>query len=302
VSLFIANGSETQPVCALCGHNAGKVRYRYADYQIISCQRCGLWRSCPRLSADELNRYYEQEYYSEQRAREGKYQAWRDAHLDVWRKNAEMVRDAAKRMLGLAPQQVRLLDVGAGHGFFLEQCVALGMPARGIEPSEHAVRYAREELKLDVRAMTPEMLDPEERYHAITLWEVLEHVPDPLRTLEGLRAHLEPGGSLWVAVPNVNALQRFLQRGRYFNFLNKSHLTHFDRRSLRKMLRRAGFTETRRVIHFGGGGRRGIGVLAQYAARVLCLGTDIRFVAREQVTNSNEGEARHVEGTPVSER
>src|SRR5690606_21383420 len=206
---------------------------------------------------------------------------WRDDHLDVWRRNAELVRDDAERALGLPAPKVRILDVGCGQGFFLEQCVALGMVARGIEPSEHAVSYARDHLKLDVRAMTPESLGPDERYHVMTMWEVLEHVPDPLATLRGLRGHLEEGGRIWIAVPNVNALQRRVQGGRYFNLVNKSHLTHFDRRTLARMLREAGFGEARRVVHFGGGGRRGVGAVVQYAARALCIGTDLRFVARK---------------------
>src|SRR5690606_377641 len=183
MSRFVASGSEAEPRCSLCGHGAGRVRYRYDDYQIISCERCGLSRACPRLWGEALERYYEQEYYSEQLARGGRYEQWRDDHLDVWRRNAGLVREEAERSLGLPAPKVRLLDVGCGQGFFLEQCVALGMAARGIEPSEHAVRYGRDQLGLDVRAMTPESLGPEERYHVITMWEVLEHVPDPLATL-----------------------------------------------------------------------------------------------------------------------
>lgn len=281
MSRFTAAGTETEPLCPLCGHGTGVVRYRYEDYQIISCERCGLWRACPRLSGPELARYYEREYYSEQLAREGRYEAWRDANRDVWRKNAEMIRDEARRRLGLPPQQVRVLDVGCGPGFFLQECVAMGMAARGIEPSAHAVRYARDELKLDVRALTPESLDPQERYDVVTLWEVLEHVPDPLWTLRRLRPHLSDGGMIWVAAPNLSALQRRVQGKNFYNLLNKSHLTHFDRRTLAATLRRAGFRDVRRVVHFGGGARRGLGAMAQYVARWLCLGTDLRFMARK---------------------
>lgn len=157
----------------------------------------------------------------------------------------------------------------------------MGMAARGIEPSAHAVRYARDELKLDVRALTPESLDPQERYDVVTLWEVLEHVPDPLWTLRRLRPHLSDGGMIWVAAPNLSALQRRVQGKNFYNLLNKSHLTHFDRRTLAATLRRAGFRDVRRVVHFGGGARRGLGAMAQYVARWLCLGTDLRFMARK---------------------
>jgi 2-polyprenyl-3-methyl-5-hydroxy-6-metoxy-1,4-benzoquinol methylase len=255
------------------------VRYRYDDYQIVSCERCTLWRACPRLSASELERYYEQEYYSEQLAGSGAYDAWREANRHVWRRSAELVRDEAVRRLGLAAVDVRLLDVGCGQGFFLEECAGLGMSVRGIEPSPHAVQYAQTQMGLDVRALTPDRLPRRERYHVITLWEVLEHVPDPLATLRLLYAHLEPGGQLWVAVPNLNALARRFHGQEYFNLRNKSHLTHFDRHTLRRALEEAGFADVRRVVHFGGGGRAGVGAVLQYAGRAMCLGTDLRFVA-----------------------
>lgn len=275
---FVASGSETEPLCALCGAAGGRVRYRYEDYQIISCEGCGLWRACPRLSAEELERYYEQEYYSEQRAREGQYEAWQAANRAVWRRSAQLVVEQARRA-GLVAERIRLLDVGCGQGFFMQECAQLGMQVRGIEPSAHAVLYARQTLGLDVRAGVPEMLEAGERYNVITMWEVLEHVPQPLETLRRLHGHLEQVGMLWVAVPNVNALQRRIHGGQYFNLLNKSHLTHFDRTTLRQMLLRAGFRDVRRIVHFGGGGRSGLGAIAQYAARALCIGTDLRFLA-----------------------
>ena len=275
---FVASGSEIEPLCPLCGAAAGRVRYRYEDYQIISCEGCGLWRACPRLSPAQLEHYYEQEYYSEKRAREGEYEAWHAANRAVWRRSAQLVLEEARRT-GLEARQTRLLDVGCGQGFFMQECAQLGMQVRGIEPSPHAVSYARETLELDVREGVPESLETGERYHVITMWEVLEHVPQPLQTLRGLHGHLEEGGMLWVTVPNINALQRRIQGGRYFNLLNKSHLTHFDRKTLRRMLERAGFSAVRRIVHFGGGGRSGLAAIAQYAARGLGLGTDLRFLA-----------------------
>jgi hypothetical protein len=127
--------------------------------------------------------------------------------------------------------------------------------------------------------MELDQLPADERYDIITLWGVLEHVPQPLRTMEQVRAHLKPGGVTWVMTPNTNALERFLKGSQYFNFLNQSHLTHFHRATLRALLQRAGFVNVRRYIHWGGGTRRGAGALAQYAARCLCLGTELRFVA-----------------------
>lgn len=274
---FTAAGTVTEPFCPLCDSASGAIRCDYGKIKIIRCHGCGLWRTCPRLAPEELAAYYEKNYYSAQRQAAGKYEEWRDRNAAVWRVNSRLVLAEARKRLGQAA--ITLLDVGCGHGFFLEQCVALGLQARGLEVNAQAARYAREELKLDVRALPLEDLPAAELYDVITLWGVLEHVPQPLRLMEQVRAHLRPGGMSWVMTPNTNALERWLKGAQYFNFLNQSHLTHFHRKTLRALLERAGFRNVRRYIHWGGGNRRSLGAAAQYAARRLCLGTELRFIA-----------------------
>jgi 2-polyprenyl-3-methyl-5-hydroxy-6-metoxy-1,4-benzoquinol methylase len=279
-----ASGSETEPFCALCNGAVGAIKYAYSDMKIVRCANCGLWRACPRLSATQLTAYYEDYYYSTDIQRSGQYEQWRETHKDVWSVNAQLIkREALARGLG-SSGNFTLLDVGSGHGFFLEQCAALGIDARGIETSPHAVAYSREKLKLDVRAMPLDELPAEELYDVITLWGVLEHVPQPLETMRQVIQHLRPGGMTWVMTPNTNALERLIRGANYFNFLNKSHLTHFHRATLRTLLERAGFVNVQRYIHWGGGTRNGIGALGQYAARVLCLGTELRFVGHRAIS------------------
>jgi len=274
--IFIAHGTETEPLCPLCQSAPGVIKYVYDDIKIISCTSCGLWRTCPRLSASELDEYYEKLHYSPEIEQKGSYENWRDINSDVWSKNVEVVKKVSA-----GRENVSLLDVGSGHGFFLEQCRAQGLTARGIETSPHAVRYATEQLNLEVRNIPLDRLPAEELYDIITLWGVLEHVPDPLLTMRQVVAHLKPGGVTWVMTPNTNALERFVKGAQYFNFLNKSHLTHFHRKTLKALLEKAGLKNVRRYIHFGGGTRSGLGAAAQYVARRLCLGTELRFIGEK---------------------
>lgn len=276
-----ADGSETQPLCPLCGHADAQIQYAYPDMKIVRCERCGLWRSCPRYSAAQLRDYYRARHYSPEREAAGAYDEWRRRHAGVWEHNARQVQDeAARRGLG-KDKPVRVLDVGAGHGFFLEECRKLGLNARGIETSHDAVRYATATLHQDVRNIPLEKVPESEHYDVITLWGVLEHVPDPLATMRRVREHLVQGGIVFVMTPNTAALERFVKGANYFNFLNKSHLTHFHRRTLEALLEKAGFHGIRRVVHYGGGARRGPAEWAQYLARVLCVGTELRYLAEK---------------------
>jgi 2-polyprenyl-3-methyl-5-hydroxy-6-metoxy-1,4-benzoquinol methylase len=276
---FVARGTENEPFCPLCGEAAGEVQYEYPDQKIIRCMRCGLWRSCPRLSAEQLGDYYRQHHYSAELEQGKEYEQWRDKHPDFWLTNARLVEREAQRRAYARP--LSLLDVGSGHGFFLEQCQRLGLAARGLEPNPDAAGYAREQLHLDVRQLTLDDLPAGETYDVITLWSVLEHVPEPLKTMRQVREHLNPSGMAWVMTPNTNAWLRYVKGAQYFNFLNKSHLTHFHRGTLRRLLKEAGFRNVRRYLHWGGGGRTGLGAAVQYLARLLCAGTELRYVAEK---------------------
>lgn len=279
--LIRADSSETQPVCPLCGHAEATIQYSYSDMKIARCVKCGLWRSCPRYSAAQLDDYYRARHYSPEREAAGAYEAWRSRNAGVWEHNArQILKDATARGLN-KDRPLRVLDVGAGHGFFLEECRKLGMEARGIETSPDAVRYATETLQQDVRNIPLEEMPSSETYDVVTLWGVLEHVPDPLATMRCVHKHLNDRGVTWVMTPNTNALERYIKGSDYFNFLNKSHLTHFHRATLKALLEKAGFKNVKRYIHFGGGARSGPAAVAQYAARVLCVGTELRFIGEK---------------------
>ncbi len=137
----------------------------------------------------------------------------------------------------------RLLDVGCGSGAFLAQMEALGWRAEGIDPDPAAVAGARE-AGLSVTQGTLTDLDPAEKtcgFDAVTLSHVIEHLHDPAENLRRIKLLLRPGGLLWIATPNLEALglRRF---GRDWLGLDPPrHLVLFTRSSLEMLLRSTGF-------------------------------------------------------------
>jgi SAM-dependent methyltransferase len=137
----------------------------------------------------------------------------------------------------------RLLDVGSGSGEFVAQMAALGWRAEGVEPDPAAVASARE-AGLPVTQGTLSDLDPAEHadaFDAVTLSHVIEHLHDPAEDLRRIRPLLRPGGLLWIATPNLEALglRRF---GRdWVNLDPPRHLVLFTRASLERLLRDTGF-------------------------------------------------------------
>jgi SAM-dependent methyltransferase len=136
----------------------------------------------------------------------------------------------------------RLLDVGCGDGAFMSAMAGLGWRAEGVDPDAAAIEGARA-AALDVTEGTLAAVDDAEhasRYDAITMSHVIEHVHDPAEDLQRVHRLLRPGGLLWIATPNLEALghRRF---GRDWLGLDPPrHLVLFTHASLDGLLRRTG--------------------------------------------------------------
>lgn len=152
---------------------------------------------------------------------------------------------------GFAPDG-ELLDVGSAFGHFAA-VAQRHRPVTAIELSPVAVQWAKERLQVDMRRGSIYDAFPafEGRFSAVTMWDVIEHVPDPELALRNAARWLRPGGWLFLSTPDAGSLvARTL--GRRWHYIDPvQHLVLFDRRNLGRLLERAGF----RVRESGSYGR-----------------------------------------------
>lgn len=150
-----------------------------------------------------------------------------------------------------APGRNRLLDVGCGAGQFLALAREQGWDVMGVEIAEAGAAGARA-LGLSVRVGSlPTVALPESSFDVVTLWNVLDCVPDPVEQVRAAKRVLAPGGLLFARVNNLTfhaALYRASRllrpRPRVADLLLNQYIFNqvcFDRRTLRHTLERAGF-------------------------------------------------------------
>jgi len=238
--------------CVLCGSNRFARVFRGSDrlygttakeFDVVRCGACGLLRLDPQPPAEELPKYYPAGYWfsSEGSAAGRLEEAYRRL---VLRDHVRFV----ERALGREPKSGGpLLDLGCGGGLFLGMMRERGFRVVGLDFSPDAARVAWERQRVpavcgsfDQAPLRPESLA------AITMFHVLEHVPDPRAVLATAHRLLRAGGRLVVQVPNAASWQcRVL--GRSWNGMDvPRHLNDFRDIDLEKLLTESGFTVVRR--------------------------------------------------------
>jgi len=232
--------------CNLC--DSSNLAVLDPECHISQCRYCGYVFDNPRPTLQALIDFY---------SKPGKYDSWLeeiDARERLWQRRLRKIQSTRK--------PGSLLDVGTGIGQFL----AIARPAYsdvyGTEVSSTAVAVAKEKYGLELFHGTIDELNSE--HHAfdnITLFHVLEHVPDPKAMLKTCHSLLAPNGCLVVAVPNEVYSLRGLKH-RVFSKLHHGkscgslglprltldgsigeiHLSHFSPRVLARLLESTGFS------------------------------------------------------------
>lgn len=177
--------------------------------------------------------------------------------------------DYLYRHLPLKPG--RLLDVGCGNGAFLLRAQAAGWIAEGIEPDAVAANQARMHGLVVFEDSIANFM-PKDRYDVITLAHVIEHLHDPLAMFRACAALLRPGGTFWIATPNIESIGRRLFADAWQPLETPRHLVMPSPTALVTMLRDAGFVDISFI-------RRGRGSRKRFDAsnrRAMALGRPVR--------------------------
>ncbi|MDH7513980.1 MAG: class I SAM-dependent methyltransferase [Clostridiales bacterium] len=224
--------------CNLCQSEQWKTILAKFGLSIVRCRRCGLVYASPRLIESELRKRYGAAYFF------GEY-------LPVFRADAfsyslDVIKDHYSLHLSILGKYFlpgkRLLDIGCGAGFFLKAAELAGWSVAGTETSEAASDYARAVTKVKVfYGKLEEIRLAPESFDAVTMLDILEHLPDPMGTLKEVHRVLKKGGILIVNTPDYQSLSRvFLGKG-WAVLSPVEHLFYFNEKTLRRALEQAGF-------------------------------------------------------------
>ena len=136
----------------------------------------------------------------------------------------------------------RLLDVGCGAGFFLDAARERGYSVAGVDLSPVPATYARNTLGLEVAmGSLYEYQAPNDSFDAVTIFQTIEHDPDPAALTAELFRILAPGGVVMITTPAADGFVARVMASRWFGYRNVEHVSFFTRQSLQFALEQAGF-------------------------------------------------------------
>lgn len=214
--------------------NTKKIYLTVKDYT-VSGETFGLYRdekmdmliTFPKPNENDLHKYYESEDYI--------------SHTDGKGSLVEMLyqlvkKFALKKKVNLInemhPKKGKLLDIGAGTGDFLAQAKAANWEVTGIEPSEKARTIAG---KKGVTFAESAAVLEKNSFDVITMWHVLEHVPNVEQQIKELKRLLKPDGTIIIAVPNFRSFDAKYYRRFWAGFDVPRHLWHFSKKAIKQL-------------------------------------------------------------------
>jgi 2-polyprenyl-3-methyl-5-hydroxy-6-metoxy-1,4-benzoquinol methylase len=201
-------------------------------FHIVECSNCKLRFTNPRPPAEELGNYYQSEDYisHSNEANNLVDRLYKIARYFTLRSKANLIRGGE--------QPGRLLDIGCGTGHFIQHCSTVGWRCKGVEPDQKARDIATKESGSTVYASLEEV--GENTFDRITLWHVLEHLPDLEDSMTRIKQLLKDDGKLFIAVPNYLAHEEKVFKEFWAAYDVPRHLYHFSPNAMHALMKNYG--------------------------------------------------------------
>jgi 2-polyprenyl-3-methyl-5-hydroxy-6-metoxy-1,4-benzoquinol methylase len=232
--------------CRACKSSRTRPHFRIADNQVIQCRDCShVFLATPHTPTTIREMY--QDYESEDR--DFYFQGIQNGVIE----NMDRYLEQCRQYCLTGRDHLRLLDIGCGTGALLSRAVRKEFECEGIEICEALARTAQRQVGVPVHNDFLENLGwQNDTVDVVTMYDLIEHVPDPAKEIRLAHKALRPGGILFVLTPNDDALIRRIARTGYRWSLHTfqrpmkrlyyfHHLSYFTKTSLVKPASAAGF-------------------------------------------------------------
>jgi SAM-dependent methyltransferase len=207
------------------------------EFNLKKCSNCGFIITENIEDEENIGRYYQSEnYISHSNTSKGLVNAvYHQVRRYMLRRKRRMVEKAAGMQNG------RILDIGTGTGYFLNEMNHFGWKVTGIEKSADARKFAKNEFNLKIQEPDELFRMNKNTFHVITLWHVLEHIHKLEDNMKSFSQILKPEGKLIMAVPNATSYDARHYREFWAAYDVPRHIWHFGPDQMKQFGEKYGF-------------------------------------------------------------
>ncbi|MGV6845870.1 MAG: class I SAM-dependent methyltransferase [Lutibacter sp.] len=203
----------------------------HKKFDLVFNQELNMLETKPKPPAKELPLYY----------KSSSYISHTDSNKTIFDKIYQAIKKVnIKRKVNLIKSftnnEKLILDIGCGVGDFLQACKKNGCQVEGIEPNKEARHIASNKIEKKVFENLNEITSV--KFDVITLWHVLEHVPDFNEYINKIKSLLKPNGTLIVAVPNFKSYDAQYYHEFWAAFDVPRHLWHFSKQAIKSIFKK----------------------------------------------------------------
>ena len=228
--------------CIYCGSSKFKpVCLREDKTLVVHCQECHLESVNPLPTIEAMQENYQKEMIGND-ADSGLHSNYILERQKRIKSFSKLYNSRLSLIESLYPGKGDLLDIGCGAGFFLNSARERGWNCHGLEILPEYIKYAKENFALEnirLESLDEPLTYDENTFDVITLWDLIEHLRNPLKSLKQINRVMKAGGLLVIWTPNVkNAI---VLKENWIGYKTLQHLYFFSGDNLNTMLGKVGF-------------------------------------------------------------
>lgn len=202
-------------------------------FSLYKCTRCGLVMTDLGIPYDRfVEEHYNKKYFTGDMHRSA-YINYKDDKLVIVRNMQKFLREIQR-----TKPSGKLLDAGCALGFFVELALRNGYHAYGFDPSEYAVEESKKLVgeKRIKHGTISSVHYPSKFFDVITLFDVFEHLRDPISDLRRLKQFLKDDGVIVIATGDTDSFMARALKRRWTFYIPPQHLYFFNKNLLTKVL------------------------------------------------------------------
>ncbi len=224
--------------CPVCAGQSFSHLFTKQDEAFVRCGVCQLMLINPRPDPGQVQNTYDSDYS--------------DHYIKKAEKKLTRCAKWVKRVQKQFKPKGKWLDVGCSAGFVVAAAKQAGFNAFGVEIEKGAVRYAKTELKLEnvVAGVLEDQGYPSAYFDVISLYDVIEHVPDLNKVVKELKRILAPGGVVEIRTPDLGHWLTPKDLSSWKEVKPSEHLYYFDASTLSRVFANHGLKVASRRLMF----------------------------------------------------